>query len=71
MAKQQYIGQMAINNESALNEMQAIGKSFLTYDRVDTLEEMQRDIEAVSAEDIRDIAAEMLAPDVLSVLIYK
>lgn len=70
-AKQQYIGQMAINNESALNEMQAIGKSFLTYDRVDTLEEMQREIEAVSAADIRDIAAEMLLPEALSVLIYK
>ena len=70
-AKQQYIGQMAINNESALNEMQAIGKSYLSYDRVDTLEEMQRDIEAVSAADICDIAAEMLSPEALSVLIYK
>lgn len=70
-AKQQYIGQMAINNESALNEMQAIGKSYLVFDRVDTLEEMQRDINGVEAEDIRALAAELLAPDNLSYLIYR
>ncbi|MBP5189577.1 MAG: insulinase family protein [Bacteroidales bacterium] len=70
-AKQQFVGQMAINNESALNEMQAIGKSYLTYDRVDTLEEMQRDIEAVTAAELRDIAAELFNPENLSCLIYK
>lgn len=70
-AKQQFVGQMAINNESPLNEMQAIGKSYLTYDRVDTLEEMQRDIEAVSAKEICDLAADYFNPDRLSYLIFK
>lgn len=70
-AKQQFVGQMAINNESPLNEMQAIGKSYLTYDRVDTLEEMQRDIEAVTADEISILANEFLNADKLSYLIYK
>lgn len=69
-AKQQYIGQMAINNELALNEMQAIGKSRLTYDRVDTLEEMQRDIENVKATEIRELANELFSDDKLSYLVY-
>ncbi|MBP5547626.1 MAG: insulinase family protein [Bacteroidales bacterium] len=69
-AKQQYIGQMTINNELALNEMQSIGKSYLSFDRVDTVEEMQRDIEAVNSSDITDIAATLLNPDNLSLLTY-
>ena len=70
-AKQQYIGQMAINNELSLNEMQSIGKSCLSYGRVDTLEEMQRDIEAVTADEIAALASEFLAESNLSYLIYK
>lgn len=70
-AKQQLIGQMAVNNELALNEMQAMGKSYLTYQRVDTLEEMQRDIESVTSEEIQTIARELLAEDNFSYLFYK
>ena len=69
-AQQQYIGQMAINNELALNEMQAIGKSFLTFDHVDTLEEMQRDIESVTASEIRDLANELFNDRTLCSLVY-
>ncbi len=69
-AQQQYIGQMAINNELSLNEMQAIGKSCLTFGHVDTLEEMQRDIEAVTANEIRDLANETFDDDKLSYLVY-
>lgn len=70
-AKQQYIGQMAINNELALNEMQSIGKSFLSFDHVDTLEEMQRDIEGVTANEIRELANEIFSDDKVCYLTYK
>ncbi len=70
-AQQQLIGQMAINNELALNEMQAIGKSCLTYDRVDTFEEMQADILSVTAGELCDIARHLFRPDQLSYLFYK
>jgi len=69
-AQQQYIGQMAINNEMALNEMQSIGKAFLNYDHVDTLDEMRRDIEAVSARDILFLAHDLFATSNLSTLVY-
>ena len=70
-AKQQYVGQMAINNELALNEMQAIGKSYLTFDHVDTLEEMQRDIESVTAAEIASLAGDLFTNSHISTLCYK
>lgn len=70
-AQRQYIGQMAINNESGLNEMQSIGKSCLSFDHVDTLEEMQRDILAVTSSELCDMAREFLNEDRFSVLVYR
>ncbi len=69
-AQQQYIGQMAINNEIALNEMQAIGKSFLTFDHVDSLEEMSRDIQSVTASDLLMLAGDLFSPSAFSTLIF-
>ncbi|MBO4587294.1 MAG: insulinase family protein [Bacteroidales bacterium] len=69
-AQRQYIGQMAINNDSSLNEMQSIGKAYLNYDRVDTIDEMARDILALTPDDLL-AAASRLTPDNFSQLIYK
>jgi predicted Zn-dependent peptidase len=70
-AQRQYIGQMAINNDSALNEMQSIGKAYMNYDRVDTIEEMSRDIMALTPDDIIAAADALLQPDSFSRLIYR
>ena len=70
-AQQQLIGQMAINNDLALNEMQSIGKAFLNFERVDTLDDMSRDILAVTADDIQMVARQYLAEESLSRLYYK
>lgn len=70
-AQQQFIGQMAISNELALNEMQSIGKSCLAYSHVDTLEEMQRDIINVTSSNILDIANKLFTPENMSYLFYK
>ena len=70
-AQRQYIGQMAINNDSALNEMQSIGKAYMNYDRVDTIEEMSRDIMALTPDDILAAADALLQPDSFSRLIYR
>lgn len=69
-AQQQFIAQMAISNEQSLNEMQSIGKAYMVYERVDTLEEMARDIEAVTATQIQDLAHELLVDEALSFLCY-
>ena len=70
-AQRQLIGQMAINNDLALNEMQSIGKAFLNFERVDTLDDMSRDILAVTADDIQMVARQYLAEESLSRLYYK
>ncbi len=69
-AKRQYIGQMAINNELSLNEMQSIGKAYLSFDHVDTLEEMQHDIESLNAKEIMNLAHDLFSPSTLSTLTY-
>lgn len=70
-AQQQMIGQMAINNDSGLNEMQSIGKAFLNFDHVDTIEEMNRDILSVTSAQLQQAAQELLAEENISFLYYK
>ena len=69
-AQRQFIGQMAINNDNGLNEMQSIGKAYLCFDHVDTIEEMTEDILAVTPADLRDTAAEAFGNNCFSTLIY-
>ena len=69
-AQQQLIGQMAISNDNALNEMQTIGKACLVYGTVDTLEETNRDIMAVTPADIQLLAQRCFAAENQSTLCY-
>ena len=68
--KMQFLGQMAINNEQSLNEMQSIGKSFLIYDRVDTMDEIAAETNAITPQQILDVANEILDKERFSQLIY-
>ena len=70
-AQIQFIGQMAITNDSGLNEMQSIGKAYLNFDHVDTLDEMNRDILALTPADIQSAAQQFLREETLSSLYYK
>jgi len=70
-AKKQLIGQIAIASENNEAHMLSIGKSLLVFDRVDTIEEVTRKIEAVSDSALLEIANEILHPDKLSMLIYQ
>ena len=70
-AQTQLIGQMAITNDSGLNEMQSIGKAYLNFDHVDTLEEMNRDILNVTPKELQAVAQEFFAEDKFSFLYYK
>ena len=69
-AQHQFIGQMAINNDLGLNEMQSIGKACLNFDHVDTLEEMNADIMSVTADDLQRVAQQCFRPDRFSLLVY-
>ena len=69
-AQQQFIGQMAINNDLGLNEMQSIGKAYLNFDHVDTLEEMNADIQRLTPADLLATAQRCFNPSRFGILIY-
>jgi predicted Zn-dependent peptidase len=50
--------------------MVSIGKSHLFYDRVDTIEDMIKKIEAISSKDLLEIANEIFIPNQFSMLTY-
>ncbi|MEQ9262349.1 MAG: pitrilysin family protein [Owenweeksia sp.] len=70
-AKRQILGQIAMAQENNVSLMLALGKSLLTFDRIDTFDEVREKIENITAEDLIDVANEILAPEQLSTLIYK
>ncbi len=70
-AKQQMIGQMALSSDNNENLMLSIGKSLLLYNKVDTLEEVIKKIELLTAEEIIEVANEIFDINKLTTLIYK
>lgn len=69
-AKQQIMGQLAMAEESNLSLMLMLGKSMLDLEKIETLKEIFEQVEAVSANQLMDIAGEMFAEDRLSKLTY-
>ena len=69
MAKKQFIAQLAISMESNEGYMLGAGKSFLAHREVDTMEEVYRKIQALTAEDLTDVASSVFSSP--SRLIYK
>lgn len=70
-AKKQFIGQLAIASESNEARMLSIGRSFLHFDRVDKLSEILKKTEQLTAEELLEIANEILRFDQMTHLIYR
>jgi len=70
-AKRQLVGQLAISFESRLNEMLGNAKSHLHDNEVKTLEQIIKDVERISADEVQEVANEIFRKDILSTLIYK
>lgn len=68
-AKKQFLGQIAISSDNGEAQCMSMGKSLLAYGKVASAEEIKREIEAVSADMIRDMACRIFAPDRTSCLI--
>jgi len=69
-AKRQFIGQLAINYESNLNEMLGIAKSHLNNTHVKTYNEILSEIDHITSADILEVANELFNVNDLSTLIY-
>lgn len=69
--QQQLIGQLLMNVEHHQQEMLSIGKTFLNFNKVSTLSDIQKDILSVTSEQILEVANEIFDENRLSLLIYK
>lgn len=70
-AKKQIKGYLARGYENHENLMLSLGKSLLTFNRIDTIEETYSKIEAITSSNLIEIANEVFERSKLSTLIYK
>lgn len=70
-AKTQVIGQLTLSADNHENTMLSIGKSFLIYDKVDSIENLCQKVREIDALALQRIAAEIFDAGEQSVLIYK
>lgn len=69
--KRQVLGHIALGQDSGNSVMTSLGKSYLLYNRVESLASVFAAIEAVTAEDLQRLAQDVLQPDGLSHLVYR
>ena len=69
-AKQQLMGQMAMNEESNIGLMLMLGKSMLTLNKVESLNNIFDKIKLISSEDILEVANDIFDTEKLSMLTY-
>jgi predicted Zn-dependent peptidase len=69
--KRQVLGHIALGQDSGNSVMTSLGKSYLLYNRVESLENVFAAIEAVSAEDLQRLAQQVLRVEGLSHLVYR
>jgi len=70
-AKKQLIGQMAIGQENNSNSMLSFGKALLAFGKIESYNTVIDKINAVTAEEIQQVALEIFDPTKLSTLIYR
>jgi predicted Zn-dependent peptidase len=68
--KKQFLGQLAISAQNKENTALGMGKSFLHFNRIETMEEVRRKIENITAKQLQDIANEVFAKEKISTLVY-
>ncbi len=69
-AKQQALGQLGVSVDNREGLFLNMGKSFLHYDRFDSMDEVFNQIQSITADDVWQIAHEVLLPNKLFQLAY-
>ena len=70
-AKNQIKGYLARGYENHESLMLSLGKSLLIFDRIDSIEDLCRKIDSVTASELLETANDIFEPSQLSTLIYK
>lgn len=70
-AKQQLIGQIAIGMDNKESVAYSLGRSFLLFNKVDSLQDITKKIDAISAGEVMEISNEILDESKLSLLVYR
>ena len=61
---------MAISGDNGETQCLSMGKELLAYGKLNTSKETRQMVEGITAEDIREMACTIFAPERLSKLIY-
>jgi predicted Zn-dependent peptidase len=70
-AQKQLMGQIAISTESHDDLMLSVGKSYLLFNKVDSMPVIFKKIEAITPSDLMEVANEVLNANQMSRLVYK
>jgi predicted Zn-dependent peptidase len=70
-ARKQLMGQLAISRENNEHLMLSSAKSYLVFNRVDSLETILKNLESISSGNLRKTANEILDPNKLNTLIFE
>lgn len=70
-AKKQLVGQLGVSGDNREGLFLGLGKSYLHYNRYDTLPEVFAQIEEITAEQLQEVANEVFVPDRLFSLVYE
>jgi predicted Zn-dependent peptidase len=70
-AQKQLMGQIAISTESHDDLMLSVGKSYLLFNKVDSISTIFKKIEAITPSDLMEVANEVLDTQQMSRLVYR
>ena len=70
-ARKQLMGQLAISRENNEHLMLSSAKSYLIFNRVDSLDTIRKNLESISSGKLRITANEILDPNKLNTLIFE
>lgn len=70
-AKKQLLAQNAVSSDNGEMQALALGKNLMTFGYIQSDSSLREKVEAVTAEQIKNVACEIFAPERLSTLIYR
>ncbi|MEG2848763.1 MAG: pitrilysin family protein [Bacteroidales bacterium] len=69
-AKKQLFGQLLIAQDNTESQCLSMGKSLIVYGKINTFEQMRSKIERITADQLQEVAREVLSWDRMSTLVY-